>query len=181
MSEGYKIRDQKGVYYLTFQVVSWIDVFTRKVYRDIIIDSFRYCQEVKGLKIYAFVIMSNHIHCILSSGEQDLSTTIKEFKSFTSKKIIDTIETGNESRKEWMLELFKTAAIKHKRNSNYQFWRHDNHPVELTSNKFIDQKPDYIHNNPIIAGIVEQPEDYLYSSARNYADMISILKTEPAI
>lgn len=181
MSEGYKIRYQKGVYYLTFQVVSWIDVFTRKVYRDIIIDSFRFCQETKGLKIYAFVIMSNHVHCILSSDEQDLSTIIKEFKTFTSKKIIESIETGNESRKEWMLELFKAAAEKHKRNSTYQFWRHDNHPVELTSNKFIDQKLDYIHNNPVTSGLVEQSEDYLYSSARNYADMISILKIEPAI
>ncbi len=67
------------------------------------------------------------------------------------------------------------AARKHKRNSKYQFWTHENHAVELSTNKMIDQRLNYIHQNPVKAGIVESPEDYLYSSARNYCDNMDYL------
>jgi len=61
---GYKIIDQGGLYYVTFAVVSWVDVFTRKEYSDILIESLRYCQQEKGLVIYGWCIMSNHVHLI---------------------------------------------------------------------------------------------------------------------
>ena len=67
MSTGYQISDQEGLYYLTFQVVDWIDIFTRQVYRDIIIESFKYAIENKGLHLFAYVIMSNHVHLIAQS------------------------------------------------------------------------------------------------------------------
>jgi REP element-mobilizing transposase RayT len=88
MSTGYKIDEQDGLYFVTFQIVKWIDIFTRKVYRDIVVDSLRYCQANKELEIYAFVLMSNHLHLLLRSGKSDLSNTIKEFKSFTARKIL---------------------------------------------------------------------------------------------
>ena len=169
MGHKYKIDDQEGLYFLTFQVVRWIDIFTRQVYRDIVLDSFRFCQKNKGLYIHSWVIMSNHIHAILSSDNENLSGTIRDFKTFTSKAIIKAIKHGNESRKDWMLNLFESEAKKHKRNKKYQVWTHDNHPVELLSNKFIDQKIEYIHNNPVKAGIVDKAEDYVYSSARDYS------------
>jgi len=78
-----------------------------------------------------------------------------------------------------MLKLFKDAAFKHKRNSEYQFWTHENHSEHIFSNNFIEQKLEYIHNNPVKAGIVEKPEEYRYSSAIDYADgkgMITIEK-----
>ncbi len=168
MTDKYKIDDQEGLYFLTFQIVRWIDIFTRQVYKDIILDSFRFCQKNKGLKVHSWVIMSNHIHAILSSDNENLSGTIRDFKTFTSKAIIEAIKQRNESRKVWMLTLFEFEATKHKRNKNYQVWTHDNHPVELLSNKFIDQKIEYIHDNPIKAGIVDKSEDYVYSSARDY-------------
>lgn len=74
-----------------------------------------------------------------------------------------------------MLEIFAKAARKHERNSKYQFWTHENHPELIYSNKFISQKIEYIHYNPVRAGIVEKPEDYLYSSARNYASLEAVL------
>ncbi len=178
MSGGYKIDNQHGMYYLTFQVVYWIDIFSRSTYRDIIIDSFRYCQREKGLRIHAYVIMSNHVHCILSSEMTDLSTLIKEFKTYTSKQIIKAIKEGRESRKEWLLFMFERAATKHKRNTKYQLWTHENQPKELISNAFIDQKLDYIHNNPIRARVVDNDYDYIYSSARAYSDMLSLLKID---
>ena len=121
--------------------------------------------------------MSNHVHCILSSETGNLSNTIRDFKSHTSKKIIESVNTEVESRKEWMLHQFSYYASKHKRNSKYQFWTHENHPIEL-SGKMYDQRLNYIHENPIKAGIVENAEDYLYSSARDYAGKKGLIKVE---
>ena len=104
-----------------------------------------------------------------------MSGVVGDFKKFTSKKIIKTIQTENESRRDWMLNLFSFEATKHERNKDFQFWIQDNHPIEVYSNKFIKQKVEYIHNNPVRAGLVEKAEDYLYSSARNYLDMDGLL------
>ena len=169
MSHGCKITDQDGVHYMTFQIVEWVDLFTRQIYRDIVTDSLRFCQENKGLTIYAWVLMSNHLHIILQSETNKLSDTVKEFKSYTAKEILKTIKEERESRREWMLNIFEFAAKKHKRNEHYQVWKHDNHPELIFSNKFLDKKINYIHDNPVRAGIVGRQEDYLYSSARDYA------------
>ena len=119
MPTGYQIQDQERPYYLTLQVVEWVDIFTRKIYRNIIVDSLNYCVNHKHLEIYGYVIMSNHIHLIAKSNSGDLSGTLRDFKSFTSKEILKAIEEGNESREKWMLHIFKNAAIKHQRNSDY--------------------------------------------------------------
>ena len=179
MSTGYQIKDQSAAHYLTFQVVFWIDLFTRQVYRDIIIDSLRYCQKEKGLEIFAWVIMSNHIHSIVRSKNNDLSGTIRDFKKFTTKKFIETISTECESRREWMLRLFKHAAKRQNKSGEYQVWTHENHAIEVFGNAFIGEKVEYIHNNPVRAGIVERAEDYKYSSASAYNDKESLLEIIP--
>ena len=116
--------------------------------------------------------MSNHLHLILQSKTLPLSDIIRDFKKFTANSIIDYIEDGfNESRKEWILNRFQFNASKHQRNSKYQVWTHDNHAEELLSTKFIQQKLDYIHQNRVWAGIVQNDYEYLYSSARNYAGL----------
>lgn len=185
MSTGYQIEDQSALYYLTLQVVDWIDVFTRPIYRDIVIDSLKYCQHNKGLQIFGYVIMSNHIHLIASSPDGHLSETLRDFKKFTARTIVDTIKDGNESRREWMLNRFEFNAQQHNlsrsigsRNENYQLWTHENHAVILYSNDFIQEKLEYLHNNPVRARIVEKPEDYLYSSARNYADLDGMIDVD---
>lgn len=175
MSTGYKIKDQEGVYYLTLQVVHWADVFTRQIYRDIVIDSLKFCMQNKRLDIFSFVIMSNHIHLLAKSYKGELSDAIRDFKRHTSKKIVEQIIVGRESRKEWLLSIFEFAAKRHKRNNKYQFWTHENHPEHIYSNKFIAQKITYIHENPVRSGIVEKPEEYVYSSAKAYADESCIL------
>ncbi len=178
MTTGYQIKDQEGLYYLTFQVVDWVDLFTRQVYRDIIIDSFKHAIEHKDFQLFAYVIMSNHIHLIAHSGKGELSNTIRDIKKYTSKKIIETIYTIVESRREWMLNQFSFNAKKHSRNKSYQVWTHENHAILLYSPEFTAEKLEYLHQNPVRAGIVINPEDYLYSSARNYADMDSLLNIE---
>ena len=125
--------------------------------------------------------MSNHLHLLLKSQKEDLSDILRDFKSYTSKKILEAIESGNESRKEWMLTLFRSAALKHKRNSKYQFWTHENHSEHIFSNKFMEQKLAYIHDNPGRAGIVNNAEEYKYSSAINYAGGKGILDIEKVV
>lgn len=99
-----------------------------------------------------------------------------DFKRFTSKKIVKTIlDNPKESRKDLFIEQFKKAAKKSSNVNKYQFWRHDNMPIEIWSNSIIDRKINYIHNNPVVAGCVDCPCDYTYSSARNYAGMEGIL------
>ncbi len=171
MSEGgYKIHNKAGIHFITFAVVEWVDVFTRKVYRDIVLDSLKHCIKEKGLILHAWCLMSNHIHLVISSKENNLSEILRDFKKYTSKQIINTIINNSlESRREWMLQIFEKAGRENSRNTNYQFWRQDNHPKELYSAKFTTQKLDYIHNNPVEAGIVENADHYIYSSARNYS------------
>ncbi len=175
MTTGYQLNNQEGLYYLTLQVVKWIDIFTRNVYKDIIVDSLQFCQKNKDLTVFAYVIMSNHIHLLAQSQSGKISDTIRDFKSFTAKAILKEIEEGEESRKEWMLKQFEFSAKRNRRNSDLQFWTHENHAEEIYSDKFVEQKLEYIHMNPVKAGIVVNPEDYLYSSARNYAGLDSMM------
>ncbi len=87
-------------YFLTLTVVNWVDVFSRKHHRDAIIESIKYCQEHKGLIIFAYVIMTNHIHLITNTNEPFLlKDTIRDLKKFTSKKIVSQIEEDPESRR----------------------------------------------------------------------------------
>ena len=170
MSEKYKIFDQDKIYFVTFAVVYWVDVFTRREYRDLLIESLAYCQKEKGLEIYAWCIMSNHIHLIVGrSGTWKIEDIIRDFKKYTSVHICRAIATNaKESRRDWLLELFTKAASESKKHTKYQFWQNEYHPIELNTNKMMDQRLNYIHNNPVESGIVEKGEDYVYSSARDY-------------
>jgi REP-associated tyrosine transposase len=166
---GYKIRNKEGIYFITFAVVEWIDVFTRREYQSIIINSLKFCQKEKGLIIYAWCLMSNHIHLIISAKHNNLSDILRDFKKYTSKELITGIINNiKESRKEWMINIFLKEGNDNSRNKHYQLWRQENHPKELITEKFIKEKLDYLHNNPIASGLVEKAEDYLLSSAKNY-------------
>jgi len=178
--KGYIIHNQQAVYYMTFTIVGWIDIFSRQNYRDIFIESLKYCQLNKGLHLHAYVIMSNHVHLIASVDEGvSLSNFVRDCKKFTAKQILDNIEnSGIESRRDWMLHQFKYYASRHSRNEKYQLWEHDNHFIELSSSAFTQQKIDYIHQNPVKAGLVYRAEDYVYSSASNYAEIDEIIHVD---
>ena len=178
MSTSYQIDDQKGMYFMTFLVIDWVDIFTRKIYRDILLDSFQYCRENKGMMLWAYVIMSNHVHVIMSSRNGKLSDLVRDFKRFTATKILKTIPSIPESRADWMLKRFEFAARRHQRNSVHQFWRQHNHAMKLVSPWFITQKLVYIHLNPVKAGWVAHSEDWLYSSDRNYKGMEALIEID---
>jgi len=164
-------------YFLTMTVVNWIDVFTRKNHKIALVDSLQYCQEKKGLNIYAWCLMPSHLH-LIANTEQGfmLDDVIRDFKKFTSKKIISLIKSEPESRREWMLGRFECAARANKKIREYKFWKDGNHAIEVYSPGVTWQKIDYIHQNPVEELFVASPEDYLFSSARNYAGLDHVLK-----
>jgi len=172
MSTKYKATTTENAYFITLTVVGWIDVFTRVNQKNGIIKALQYCQKNKGLEIYAYCIMSSHLHllCKATNG-YILSDVIRDFKKFTSKKIIQTIIEEPESRREWMLDYFKKACEHLKRNQQYKVWQNGYHAEIVETNQFIIQKINYIHNNPVKDKIVVCPEDYYHSSARNYANL----------
>jgi putative transposase len=153
-----------NAYFVTFTVVGWIDIFTREEYCTIILDSLEFCRSRKGLKIYEYVIMPSHIHAILEAPA--LSDVIRDFKAHTAKQIIKSIEASAiESRKDWLLHLFKYHDAHQKQNDTYQFWQKTNHPTELADRNIFDQKRKYIHENPVAAGLVSDALYWRYSSA----------------
>ena len=169
-SGGYKIRKQGSIHFLSFAVVGWADVFTRPQYQNIILDSLKYCQQNRGLILNAWCLMTNHIHLVASARHLDLSDILRDFKSYTSKEIIKAIRNNeHESRKEWLLQLFRNCGEANSRNKEFQFWRQDNQPKECFSIPFTMQKINYIHQNPVMAGLVCRAEDYRLSSAIDYA------------
>ena len=175
----YKIRDNEGLFFITSTVIGWVDIFTRREYRDSLINSLKFCVENKGLILHAYVIMSNHFHAIVSCEQgTDLVTTIRDFKKFTSKEIIRLIKSIRESRREWLLNKFSYEAHRVQRGQDYILWKEGYHAIQIETNSFLDRKLEYIHNNPVKAGIVDRPEDYIYSSARNYCGEKGIIDVE---
>ena len=178
MSRNYKFKNPDGVYFVSFAVVEWLDVFTRIEYKEILLDSLHYCQKYKGMEIFAWCMMTNHVHLLFRCiSNHQPESVLGDFKRFTSNAIVKAIkENPRESRKDWLLNHFKKAASQSSNVKHYQFWRHDNKPIELWSNKVISEKLNYIHNNPVKAGLVEFPEDYIYSSAKDYRGEKGILE-----
>ncbi|MGZ5283917.1 MAG: REP-associated tyrosine transposase [Bacteroidia bacterium] len=153
-------------YFLTCTVVGWINIFTRNRYSDLLIDSFKFCMDKKGLQIFAYVIMPNHIHFIARQENNKLADVLRDFKSFTAKQILQSVENEvGESSREWLLHMFSYFARHNKQNSHQMFWQKTNHPVELTTPQIFDQKMAYIHNNPVRSGLVTNAESWYYSSS----------------
>lgn len=168
MSEKYKTHSN-GLYFVSFSVIGWIDVFTRREYQEILIESLDYCQKNKNLKLYCYCIMPSHVHFITYSENAELSGTLRDLKSFTAKQLFKTIaENPQESRKEWLLNQFRYYGGKNSPKQETQFWHHGNHPFFLYSQAMIKQKVDYIHMNPVEAGFVNQPHEWRMSSANEH-------------
>ena len=178
MSEKYKFNNPEGIYFVTCTVIHWIDLFTRKELKHVILNSLRHCQKEKGLVIHSWCLMPSHLHLIISSRGEELSGIMRDFKKFTNKRIIKELKHINESRKEWLLNAFEKSGSKLKRISNYKVWQDGNQPKEIETNTFLDQKLDYVHTNPVEAEVVDEPENYLYSSARDYCGVKGLLAIE---
>jgi REP element-mobilizing transposase RayT len=164
MGFKYAIRTERP-HFLTHTVVDWVDLFTRRDLGMIVVDSLNYCVEKKGLEVYAWCLMPSHLHMIASvvpGNKAGLSDVMRDFKRFTSKMLFNGIDQEFESRRLWLQKHFEKGLNEH------QVLKEGMHPIELYSGKFIIQKLNYIHMNPVAAGIVDEPEHYVFSSARDY-------------
>jgi putative transposase len=177
MSRKYKFHDQDKLYFISFATVYWIDVFIREEYMQVIIKSWKHCQEKKGLEIYGWGIMPSHVHMIIGSdGKKKLDEIVGEMKSYTSTKFRSLIkEHPHESRKEWMLWMFRRAGKKNSNNNDWQFWQQHNKPLEIKDQEMFDKILNYIHQNPVVAGFIDKPEDWKYSSARDFCGLKGLI------
>ena len=160
-------------HFLTCTVVNWIPIFSQPKFTQIILDSFDFLCREQRLALHAYVIMENHLHLIASS--ENLSKEIANFKSFTARSIVDRLKTD---KAEYLLKQLKFHKRLHKNTQDYQFWQEGSHPQAITSEDMFLQKLEYIHNNPVRRGYVDEPAHWRYSSCRNYMGRSGILKVD---
>jgi len=178
-SENYVIRNQNSVHFLTFTVIDWIDIFTRANYKEEIVASLDFCQRNKGLVLYAWCLMTNHLHMVCKADEPyHLTLIVRDFKRFTANNLLSKIQNEPESRRNWILSAFRNAGRYDNRVKKFHFWQDGCHPIEMINNQLIEQRINYVHENPVRAMIVANPEDYLFSSARNYASLPAVIDVE---
>ncbi|MBI5403959.1 MAG: transposase [Ignavibacteriae bacterium] len=163
MRTRYKIPDYKASCFITSTIIDWIPVFNESKYFEILIDAIKYNQQHKDFEVFAYVIMVNHFHMICRSD--NLSNIFRSIKSYTAKKIIEKLKADGKLN---LLNMFEENKRKGKKVSQYQIWQEGFMPKEILSEKMFNQKLLYIHYNPVEAGIVDNPQDYEYSSAFDY-------------
>jgi putative transposase len=138
----YRINNPDSSHFITSTIVKWLPVFTTPARCDIIVRSLTFCHEHKSLKIYAWVILDNHFHAIVSGPE--LSRTIGDLKKFTARQILAQLE---HERCEWLLNQFQYFRAAHKTASTHQVWQEGVHPQSISSDEMMLQKLEYLHNN----------------------------------
>ena len=167
----YKIYDSAYPHFLTCTTVGWTPVFTRPETVEIILDSWKYLQQNVGLDLFGYVILDNHLHFIAAA--EDLSDALKRFKSFTARKVIDLLESRNIQNLLRHLNFYK---LHHKKDQEFQFWQEGSHPQMIENDEIMWQKLEYIHDNPVKRGYVDDPLHWRYSSARNYAGQKGLIE-----
>lgn len=176
MSRKYKFHNKEGLYFVSFAIVYWIDIFVREEYCNIFLDTLKFYQKEDRLELFAYCIMPSHIHLIFRDKFKEPEILIGNIKRYSSKKLQNCISNNRqESRKEWILWMMERAAHKTSNVNNKMLWQHNNNPIELWTQEVIMQKLEYIHNNPLESGFVIEPEHWKYSSAVNYSGGIGII------
>jgi putative transposase len=168
VSRKYKFYDQQELYFVSYATVGWIDVFVRNDYRQIIVDSLQHCIDNKGLEVYAWCIMTSHVHLIIGTHGNRLEDIMRDHKRHTSEALRKAIIEIPESRREWILQQFATAGSGNSNNRGFQLWQQHNQPIGLTNAEMLYSRLNYLHQNPVAGGFVAFAEDWTWSSARDY-------------
>ena len=164
------------MYFIAFATVNWIDIFIREEYKEIIVDCLKYCQEKKGLEIYAWCLMTSHVHLVIGSKTNTLEEIVRDLKRHTSSGLRKLISNNSkESRKEWIMWMMERAGKKNGNNLEWQFWQQHNKPLIIQDQQMFDSVLEYIHLNPVVEGFVNQPEEWKYSSAINFCNMNGLI------
>jgi putative transposase len=179
MSDKYKISGGDELYFVTFTIVEWIKILADDAFKMIIIEAIRYYQNNKGLNVYAYCIMPNHIHMIIQApGNFTVSAFLRDLKKYTSRAIVHKLESEKPEGYLEILDKFRKAGEPLKRIKQYKVWQDGNQAKVLYSNTFTLQKLTYIHNNPVKYGLCDEPWKYAFSSAANYAGRESVLEVK---
>ncbi|CAN5282078.1 hypothetical protein BH10PLA2_BH10PLA2_05030 [soil metagenome] len=166
----YRIFQEDAPHFLTATIVAWLPVFSRSEFVEIIFESWRFQQRERGLILYGYVIMENHLHFIASGP--NLSDLVRNFKSYTARQILTEMEKRGYTTLLNELRFFKA---RNKLDQQFQLWQEGNHPQEISSDEMMIQKLEYMHNNPLRRGYVDEPIHWRYSSARNYAGLTGLI------
>jgi putative transposase len=166
----YKTYENTHPYFLTCTIVGSLPIFSHPSVAQIILDSWRFLQETGRLQLFGYVILENHVHWIAKA--EDLAKEVGDFKSFTARKIIDWLRARGADATLQQLRFHRAA---HKDDRNFQLWQEGYHPQQIQSDEMMLQKLEYIHNNPVRRGYVDEPVHWRYSSARNYARLPALL------
>lgn len=170
----YTITEPDKPHFLTCTVVEWLPVFTRPETVQILLDSWCYQREHQGLKLYGYVVLENHLHYVAQAKQLDVC--VKNFKSFTARKIIDYLQANQVER---LLTRLHDAKCAHKTDRYYQFWQEGSHAELIFSEDIMRQKLNYIHANPVKRGYIDEAEHWRYSSARNYDGKPGLIDIDP--
>lgn len=160
----YHFAEPNRPHFLTSTVVEWLPVFTRQEAVQLLFDSWRYLQCHQGLRLYGFVVLENHLHVVAQA--EDLPAVWSRFKSYTARQLIDLLKR---SRAEVLLRQMQRADKAQRSDREHQFCQEGSHPQLITSEVVLRQKLEYIHQNPVKRGYVDEPEQWRWSSARCYA------------
>jgi REP element-mobilizing transposase RayT len=174
MRSRYRILEKHHAHFITATIVAWLPVFTTAARCEIIVHALEYCRTEKGLRIHAWVLLDNHFHAILSGP--DLSQTLADLKRHTARRLIERLEEENCS---WLLDQLRHRRLAHKSESRHQVWQEGSHPQALMSDAILEQKLEYLHNNPVKRGLAASPEHWRYSSAHEWlAGALPLLRVD---
>lgn len=166
----YRIFETEYPYFMTCTIVGWLPVFTRREAVEIVLESWKHAQENRDFKLFGYVILENHLHLVAAAPQ--LSDVIQRFKSFTARQIVELLERNGERTLLWQLHSHK---LPHKTESQHQVWEEGSHPQQIQNDAMMWQKLEYMHDNPIRRGYVDDPLHWRYSSARNYTGQPTLI------
>ena len=169
----YKIYEPTHPHFITSTVLNWIPLFTRQESVEILLESFRYLQQTDNLKLYSYVILENHIHIVAQSD--DIAKSMAKFKRHTARKLITLLQKENVKTIPEQLIFYKKS---HKSDREYQLWQEGIQPKLIQSDTMMISKINYIHNNPVKRGYVDEASHWRYSSARDYEGIDGLLEIE---
>jgi putative transposase len=163
MRSRYRINEHECAHFVTSTVVEWLPVFTTAPCSDIIVRSLEYCREHKGLRVYAWVILDNHFHAVVSAP--NLTSALRDLRKFTARELLAQLKAEG---RDWLLNQLAYFCASHKTSSAHQIWQEGVHPQQIVNDEMMVQKLEYLHNNPVKRGFVASPEHWVYSSAHEW-------------
>lgn len=169
----YKIFEPTHPHFITCTTLHWIPIFTRVETTDIIFQSLKYLQIADNLKIFAYVILENHLHLVAQSD--DIAKTMSKFKSFSAREIIKHLKEKDAQTILEQLVFYKKA---HKSDRKLQLWQEGIQPKLIVDEEMMLSRINYVHNNPVKRGYVDEAKHWRYSSARDYEGMVGLLEIE---